>query len=276
MTKTRTTPLLLALACFSLSPVKAATLSVDYDLSGGALFVTASGQATAWVSYYVGALENTIAISGTASGATSWNFGGPIEVDVEDASSVSTTPALAATRRAGTIVINFPIFNLGGLIDINVDASLLSNDSNMVLTSESGTKVNDTDWIIDQEYDLTTGGKLVALGTSEVLAFPGIPATLDLSSDTTNSMAILTIDPGTLSAGFFNGEFNPGCQVTGVLGNCLAGISSIVYDLSDVSLVPTSSDATGTGATLLPIPVPASFWLLLGGLASLTRFARRR
>jgi hypothetical protein len=274
--KTTTPGLILLSICLGASAANAASTQIDYDMSGGALFITASGTVAARVNYYVGSFAGSTTAFGTASGATSWNISGNIGVSVDPSSGVSTAPVMLATRRAGTINVNFPLFDLGGLISLDIDASVLSNDSIMFLDLENATAVNSTDWSIDQDYRFTTGQKIVALGTSSVSSVSLVPMVLELFNTADQSLAELVIRPGDVPSSFFNGTLSPGCQLTGVLGNCLAGITSIEYDLSSVTLTPTAATATGASATLLPVPVPAAIWLLTGGLGSLVGFARRR
>jgi hypothetical protein len=262
--------------------VQAATVGVNYSLSGGAIFYTASGTASATVTFSVYDIPYTQVVTGTASGATSWNIAGNMGVMVDDAGSITTDPSLQATRRAGTINLNFPVLSLGGLTFIDLSGSVASHDSSMNLVSETGIPLNNTDWLVEQYYGLANGLSAsyegIPIPLVSVPLWPGAPQLLSLTNEPGQSSAVLSAPTGSGSASFLNTTINPGCKLTGILGNCIASVDSIVYDFSGVNFAVTSLDATGSSTTLLPtiVPIPATAWLLGSGLAGLIGVARRK
>jgi hypothetical protein len=276
--KWKFTTLTLMIAFFSVS-ANSATTHINYDMSGGAVFLTASGTASVTVYGSIGGVLFTRVVTGTASGATSWNIAGSLDVVVDDIGTITTTSDLSAQRRAGAIDINLPLFNLGGLVDVNLDASLKSTDSTMNLTDESGALVNSTDWLIDQIYELNPGLIFSTSATGRLISINSVPLpqTLKLSNQASQSSAVLNTPSGVTSGSFLSGYYNSGCQVEGLF-TCLATIESVHYDLSGVYLTSTSLNATDFSSTLLPtvVPVPTAIWLFGSGLLGLVGMARRK
>lgn len=126
---------------------------------------------------------------------------------------------------------------------------------------------------------MPTGFALTARGETYAKAVPDLPKDLVLSKLLDGSQALLSTAPDAFTYGP-TGMILPGCQHTGLLGNCLVGVTSVFYDLRDVVFTATSLTATGVSSTLLPggtvIPAPGAFWLLGSGLGGLAGLAQRR
>lgn len=255
------------------------TVDIDYSLSGGAAFYTASGTAAARITYtVVGFGTHTQLVTGSASGAISWDYSGDLSVQVDDSGTVRTTPtSLNATQRAGSVAFNFPLVDLAGF-NLDLDGTVYSADSPMQLELEDGYQLNDTDWSISQNYSLPTGLNGVIAGqTIPYHRLPLFPMLLNLSNDAGFSSASLAPPQGSsVSLGFLNDGFQHDCFE--FLGACIVNIDRIDFDFSGVYLTASSLPATGTSQTVLPtiVPLPASVWLMLSGLAGLVVAARYR
>lgn len=272
--------LITVLSVLGVPTAHAATVNIDYSLSGGAAFYTATGTVTASVNYTVLGITRSQSITGYVSGATSWNIAGNMSVAVDNTGSISTISDLTASRRAGQVDINYPLLDLGGLGSFNLDSTIASRNNGMVLGAEAGTLLNDTDWFVTQDYLLPSGisVSLTQAGVTSNEHMPLFPQLLSLINGPGLSSASLISPTGSLSLGFVNGAITPGCQYWGALGNCLASVNSVAFDFSNAFLTTSALAATGTSTTLLPtvVPIPAAAWLFGSGLIGLIGVARRK
>ena len=270
-------------AFFTASRSNAAIIDIDYNLTGGAAFYTATGTASARVKFDVYGVNFDRLVTGSASGATSWNFGGSLTASINDGSgSVSTTQNMTATRRAGAINFDFPLLDLGGLYNLSIDGTAASASSVMNETFEDANLLNNTDWLLSQNYELPAGATYSIAGLltiPKLHQMPLFPTLLLLMNESGYSSASMSSPVGSsVSASFLNDTLNPGCVLTGQLGNCIVNVHSIQLDFSGVYLTTSSLVATGTSSTMLPavVPVPAAAWLFGSGLVALMGFPKRR
>lgn len=263
----------------------AATTSIHYDFSGAQLFVSASGSGSVKVNYKVAGISGSTTLHGTASGTTSWNIDGTLDVALGDDGSFSSTPYFQATRGGGSLTIDFPVLNLGSYVGLNFDMALSSRNSSLALLDETGGVSPGGDWLAYQAYEMQNGMALsfAGAGTSTV----GVPlgTSLDLTNQGGQSIAQLGIISAADSSAVLDDYATAlnsliGCHYRDPwFGACLAEITSISWNYSNVSLGTSSLGATDTSPILLPnpVPLPAGFWLMGSGLLGLVglRFRQR-
>ncbi len=117
-------------------PVVAAHVEAVYSFRDGAAFLSATGPVTADVRGTVLGVPFRQVRTGVASGATSWNISGGqlgLAFDDDDTSPSldSVIGTVVLTRRAGAILIDFPLLQVGSLDPISLDLSFASSDDDL-------------------------------------------------------------------------------------------------------------------------------------------------
>lgn len=282
MNKIFFTALTLILTLSSAPYVHAATTQINYSMSDSAVFVAASGTAAVTINYTVLGVTLTQLITGTASGATSWNITGGIGVTITDAEALSTQPNLAASRRAGTIHINFPLFDLGGFASVDFDTTVKSRDSSMALDGEAPSKVNSTDWAVGQDYSAHEGLVIdTNLGfnlSSPIVSNAPFPMLLSLSNQGGGGSLAEFVSLSLSSSGTSlepDGE-GVGCYNL-LFQRCLARINSVNFDFSGVRLDYTVAGGSSSSSTPLPsaVPIPAAAFMFAPALLGFMGLRRR-
>lgn len=116
--------------------------------SGGAAFLSATGPVTADVRGTVLGVPFRQVRTGVASGATSWNipegqFGLSFDDDGTSPRLESVNGSLKLERRAGTIVVDFPLLQVGSLDPVSIDLTFASDNGNMFSTDLVESAIDD-------------------------------------------------------------------------------------------------------------------------------------
>lgn len=277
MIPVRTLLLLLLLAPFLCA--HAAPVSIRYDLAGGMIILTGSGTVLANIRGTALGVPYSLTRTGVVSGATSWNMEGPLDLAIGDdglapvLSDVDTD--LILHRRAGTILVGFPLIQIGAFDAFSIDLSFRS--------AFSGTSIiNSGDFGID------------AAGVGGVLSYEA-PTAIELRLSNRNGPRLSGYFPAYFAArneehGGSTAAINPMQGTSAFEGGALESISfedchyeaggacllsyRVTYDFTGlVTSISSASPASGWSSLSLPVPqpvpLPATFWLLASALGGL-------
>jgi len=222
-----------------------------------------------------------LARTGVASGATSWNLaGGQLDLSFDGSASPSLDSVggrLVLERRAGTILIDFPLLQIASLDPVSIDLTVASADdamTNPVIGTSAVDAAGATSLIVFETPEALAAR--VELLPLDALRVPlATVASLVASNTSTGSRAAVAL----VEADFHGAgpasplvTFDEAC-VKEVLGVCVASLG-VSFDFSGMTLSMTTLDAIGTSPlsipTPRPVPLPPALWLLaaaVGGLA---------